>query len=71
MTREATASVGGSSRTDAGTNRVNSTGTDALGGQEAVIARTETFLLGLSDIGLLALVVAILGLLTVVHYGLV
>lgn len=44
---------------------------DALGGQEAVIAQIETFLLGLSDIGLLALVVAVLGLLTVVHYGLV
>lgn len=44
---------------------------DVLGGQEAVIARIETFLLGLSEIGFLALVVAVLGLLTVVHYGLV
>lgn len=44
---------------------------DALGGQEVVIARVETFLLGLSDIGLLALVVFVLGLLTILHYGLV
>lgn len=44
---------------------------DALGGQDVVIARVETFLLGLSDIGLLALVVVVLGLLTIIHYGLV
>lgn len=44
---------------------------DALGGQEAVIARIETFLFGLSDVGLLALFVAVIGLLTVIHYGLV
>lgn len=44
---------------------------DALGGQEAVVARIETFLLGLSDIGLLALVVVVLGLLTIFHYGVV
>lgn len=43
----------------------------ALGGQEAVIARIETFLLGLSDIGLVALLVVVLGVLTVFHYGLV
>lgn len=36
-----------------------------------MIAQIETFLLGLSDVGLLALVVAVLGLLTVFHYGLV
>ena len=33
-----------------------------------MIARVEKFLLGLSDVGLLALVVVVLGLLTVVHY---
>lgn len=43
----------------------------ALGGQDAVIAHVEMFLLGLSDIGVLALVVTALGLLTVLHYGLV
>lgn len=43
----------------------------ALGGRDVVIATVETFLLGLSDIGLLALLVAVLGLLTVFHYGLV
>jgi hypothetical protein len=44
---------------------------DAFGGQEAVIAQVETFLLGLSDVGLLALFVVVLGFLTVFHYGLV
>lgn len=43
----------------------------ALGGQEAVIAEIETYLLGLSDIGLLALFVVLLGLLTTLHYGLI
>jgi hypothetical protein len=44
---------------------------DALGGQEAVIAEIETYLLGLSDIGLLALFVAVLGFLTILHYGII
>lgn len=44
---------------------------NALGGPEAVIAAVEEFLLGLSDIGLLALFVAVLGLLTIFHYGIV
>lgn len=39
----------------------------ALGGQDVVLARIETFLLGLSAVGL----VALLGVLTVFHYGLV
>lgn len=43
----------------------------ALGGQEAIVARIETFLFGLSDAGLVALLVAVLGVLTVFHYGLV
>lgn len=44
---------------------------DALGGQESVIAEIETYLLGLSDIGLLALFVVLLGLLTILHYGVI
>lgn len=42
---------------------------EALGGGEAVVAQVEIFLLGLSDAGLLALVVALLGVLTVFHFG--
>lgn len=36
-----------------------------------MIATVEGLLLGLSDIGLLALFVAVLGLLTIFHYGIV
>lgn len=42
-----------------------------LGGREAVIATLQAFLLGFSDIGLVAVLVAVLGLLTIFHYGLV
>jgi uncharacterized protein HemY len=43
----------------------------ALGGQDVVLVRIETFLLGLSAVGLVALLVALLGVLTVFHYSLV
>lgn len=44
---------------------------EVLGGQEAVIATIEVFLLGFSNLGLISLVVAVIGIVTVVHYGLV
>lgn len=43
----------------------------ALGGEDAIIAQIEAFLFGLSDVGLLALFVAVIGGLTIFHYGLV